>query len=314
MNRKLRLPTSIGAALVLGIVVALGIGVPWAFNTGSASPAGSLECSVKTVCAYAAEVEVLRMSSTSNAHAGTPSGSAYGHRVCCSGVSGLGTDCAATPSDIVLSLSATDNAHVASDGSYTTDVCVSGEGDDATADCTYTTDNCDADYACLATISGSTNAHVADCDGVDDYATKVCCLVTPDNCPDVSNPGQENSDGDEWGDACDNCPATTTVWEVPPGDTDCDGFTDAVESVVGTDPDDACPDALDDDAWPPDLNAGTGCGEHDGKVNILDVLCFRGKLAPNPYDRRYDLNGDGSVNILDVLLYKPFINTSCANP
>jgi hypothetical protein len=42
--------------------------------------------------------------------------------------------------------------------------------------CQYAS-SCSARYACLATISGTTNAHVADCDGTDDYATKVCCAV-----------------------------------------------------------------------------------------------------------------------------------------
>jgi hypothetical protein len=138
-----------------------------------------------------------------------------------------------------------------------------------------------------------------------------------DNCPATANPTQANSDGDAWGDACDNCPLTATTWYVPAGDDDCDGFTTAEEGVIGTDPNDACPDALDDDAWPPDLNAGAGCElGHDGNINILDVLCFKGKLAPNPYDARYDLNQGppAGVNILDVLRYKWFINMSCTNP
>jgi DMSO/TMAO reductase YedYZ molybdopterin-dependent catalytic subunit len=138
-----------------------------------------------------------------------------------------------------------------------------------------------------------------------------------DNCESIPNPDQANADGDAWGDACDNCPTTATLWVVPVGDDDCDGFTTADEGVIGTDPAAACPDALDDDAWPPDLNAGTGCEVgHDGSVNILDVLCYKGKLAPDPYDARYDINQNppAAVNILDVLLYKWFINMSCTNP
>jgi hypothetical protein len=146
----------------------------------------------------------------------------------------------------------------------------------------------------------------ADSDGVGDAC---------DNCPATANSGQTNADGDAWGDACDYCPTTATPWHTPAGDDDCDGFTSDAEGDMGTDPADACPDALDDDAWPVDLNAGMGCGQHDGKVNITDVLCFKGKLAhQGPYDSRYDLNADGSVNIIDVLLYKPFIKTSCTNP
>jgi len=117
---------------------------------------------------------VFRMSSTSNAHAGTPGGSSYGNVVCCGGVTGLGTSCSGN-SHTVLTLSAVDNAHVGSGGTYPNEICLSiGTGD--AVDCIYGA-SCASDYACLSTISGTTNAHVADCDGVDDYATKVCCYA-----------------------------------------------------------------------------------------------------------------------------------------
>ena len=84
---------------------------------------------------------------------------------------------------------------------------------------------------------------------------------------------------------------------------------------MGTDPLDACPDDASDDAWPPDVNGGTGCGSHNGKVNILDVLCYKSEFGEGAvYDARFDLNASGEVNILDVLLYKQVINTSCTNP
>jgi len=152
-----------------------------------------------------------------------------------------------------------------------------------------------------------------------------------DNCPDDYNPGQEDSvhpgdggdacedpDGDGVPDDTDNCPDDENPGQddrhVPSNgvgdhcdDPDADGFTDYVELYLPTDPDDACPDDPNDDAWPPDVN-------NDAEVDILDVLHYRWKLAPKPYDNRYDLNADGSVDILDVLLYRWFINTSCTNP
>ncbi len=87
-------------------------------------------------------------------------------------------------------------------------------------------------------------------------------------------------------------------------DSDGDGYADVVEVFMGTDPFNPCPDNPDEDAWPPDVN-------NDKKVNILDALLYKPKLAPRPYDRRYDLNTDGTVNILDALLYKPIIGSKC---
>jgi hypothetical protein len=190
------------AALVPMLLTGLALLAWFAYTVlapgGSAAApvaSSSLTCSVKDSACGGDEVEVFRMSNTANAHAGTPAGSTYGKVVCCGGVTGLGDSCSGTY-DTVLTLSGTNNAHVASDSSYATKACLSvGAG---TVDCTYG-DTCGG-YACLATISGSTNAHVADCDGSNDYTTKVCCTATGGGgpvggiaeLPDVSGPSDHN--------------------------------------------------------------------------------------------------------------------------
>jgi hypothetical protein len=184
------------------VALFLGLGALGCFALAVLAPGGSsalasagLACSVKAACDVD-EVAVFRMSSTANAHAGTPDGSAYDNVVCCGGVTGLGNSCSGTY-DTVLTLSAADNAHVASDASYPTEACLS-VGTGQAVNCTYGA-SCDSGWSCLATISGTTNAHVADCDGSDDYATKVCCgtsLTGPvgglAELPDV---GEGNSSG-----------------------------------------------------------------------------------------------------------------------
>jgi hypothetical protein len=164
------------AAVFVTLLLTLLVGALfgyWVLSTGSASSAGGLACSVKASCGVG-EVAVFRMSSTSNAHAGTPGGSTYDNVVCCGGVAGLGASCSGSY-HTVLTMSATDNAHVGSGGSYPTEICLSVGAGDA-ADCIYGA-SCASGFACLATISGTSNAHVADCNGVDDYATKVCCYA-----------------------------------------------------------------------------------------------------------------------------------------
>jgi hypothetical protein len=135
--------------------------------------------------------------------------------------------------------------------------------------------------------------------------------VCVDNCPTVANANQANQDGDQWGDACDNCPATATLWMVPPLDNDCDGFTTAAEGSITTDPADPCantpvPNDEADDRWPADL-------DDNQAVNVIDVLALKPwfNTTVPPTSARYDIAPGGGVNVIDVLAVKPFFNKTC---
>jgi hypothetical protein len=109
-----------------------------------------------------------------------------------------------------------------------------------------------------------------DSDGFDDIF---------DNCPDVANPNQadtdldrigdacndaDDSDGDEFSDALDNCPA-----DFNPGqeDTDGDGIGDHCNDAVDGDGDDFA-DALDN--CPVDFNPGQEDTDGDGIGDTCD--------------------------------------------
>lgn len=88
-------------------------------------------------------------------------------------------------------------------------------------------------------------------------------------------------------------------------DTDGDGFSDAVELFVATDPAAGCGPG----AWPPDFN-------DDSNVSIADVLALAPGFGSATGDARYasrlDLNADGKISIADVLLLKPSFGTTCS--
>jgi hypothetical protein len=131
----------------------------------------------------------------------------------------------------------------------------------------------------------------ADIDGDGDGVSDVV-----DNCPSDYNPDQTDTDGDGLGDVCDD-------------DDDNDAFDDTIESYLGTDPLDACPDGPSDDAWPPDTHIDT-------QVDLFDVMEFvlhlPSALGDPKYDNRFDIKVDGRIDLFDLMTLVLFLDTQCS--
>ena len=104
------------------------------------------------------------------------------------------------------------------------------------------------------------------------------------------------------------CVEPMPPWNIPPGDSDCDGHDDADEIFIGTDPNNPCGAG----AWAVDINDTQG-------VDIFDVL----ELAPPvffsvapgpPYQARFDLNPSGGIDIFDVLRMAPPVFFATCTP
>lgn len=136
----------------------------------------------------------------------------------------------------------------------------------------------------------------SDSDGIGDAcdpdADNDGILNTPDNCPYIYNPDQTDSEkggGDRQGDACDNCP---TIVNTDQMDTDKDGLGDA------------CDDDIDNDGI---LNHNDNCPKKSN-ANQLDMdgdgigdVCDNCPYIPNPSqsDTDNDLIGDACDSDID---------------
>jgi len=109
-----------------------------------------------------------------------------------------------------------------------------------------------------------------------------------DNCPNDFNPLQENDDGDNWGDACDNClGVSNTVGGVPVDqcDTDADGYGNLCDGDFNEDNVVGVPDfnifrvCFGNPAAPAFANCDSNC---DGVVGVPDFNNFRVQFGVGP--------------------------------
>ncbi|MCK5125852.1 MAG: thrombospondin type 3 repeat-containing protein [candidate division Zixibacteria bacterium] len=130
-----------------------------------------------------------------------------------------------------------------------------------------------------------------------------------DNCPTVSNAGQENDDNDSYGNACDNCPNHDNETQV---DADGDGNGDACDLCPGYDDNldadaDTVPDDCDICPGFDDLADGDGDTVPDSCDNCPDVANTdqadaNGNDVGDVCDYVCgDANGDGDVNVGDAV-------------
>ena len=174
------------------------------------------------------------------------------------------------------------------------------------------------------------------CDGADDddsdgYVNDGCPVVgampegsTPEVCDDAGvdedRDGSINEGYDYNGNTVPDCTDSTAdtdgdeSFNPDDPDDDDDDFSDSVENYMATDSLDDCPDDLNDDAWPLDIN-------NDTQVGIADIMeyfaqgSFMSHFGDPTYSRRFDMNADGIINILDIMTYFAFddFGTSCTN-
>lgn len=136
--------------------------------------AGTLNCSVVASSTCTTGVVLLRMSSSTNAHAELATGTTPGYAnnvVCCTGVVGMGTSCSGATA-IILRLASTTNSHVQESGQagYTNNACISAPAG-GTVTLAYQATNCIGYDTTLASMASTSNSHIGNASA---YTTKIC--------------------------------------------------------------------------------------------------------------------------------------------
>jgi len=84
---------------------------------------------------------------------------------------------------------------------------------------------------------------------------------------------------------------------IPAADSDGDGWSDAAETTIGTDPLDACPDNEADNAWPADIN-------NDALLDVIgDISALTNSYAlpVPPAPARFDIAPEAPDGFIDVI-------------
>lgn len=199
------------------------------------------------------------------------------------------------------------------------DACDYDDDNDGICDPGESDPSCTGSDLCPDTAPG----HAVDANGcsaaqVDPDGDGICNASAPsggpnncsgsDNCPLHASSDLTNTDadleaagasvvGDPLGDVCDP-------------DDDNDGFSDSVETYLGTDPRDNCADDADDDAWPLDMN-------NDKYLTVTyDVsVAYNNKIGcevlQNPECERIDLDANGVITTADTDFFINMIGQTC---
>jgi len=172
--------------LVCGIFLILKNNTPYKVNAYSSTPSSSPNLSCFVTDGTCAGAVIFRLSDYLDGHAETPSQSNHSYKVCCTGT-GLSNSCAGSY-DTVLKLSGDTDAHVEEKtlSNYSgNNVCLSSSSMGVTCGYSSSCSRLGSNYACLASISGESDAHAAECSV---FPIKVCCKVSSDTPSPLSNP------------------------------------------------------------------------------------------------------------------------------
>jgi hypothetical protein len=118
-------------------------------------------------------------------------------------------------------------------------------------------------------------------------------MSSADNCDFVANPGQQNFDGDAFGDVCDSDIDGDGQANGPDPDADSDGVANVAETPCGADP---------LDHWKEPEKRQTGPTDEDGDGLINEPL--------PPGAGPYDCDGDGYTGDVEAHIYTYQITNS----